>query len=210
MKTPTIIINLKTYKQGTSSLKLARIIEKVNSKIIIGVQQTNISTIAKKTNLQVFSQHTDYQKTGRNTGFILPEAIKASGAKGTFLNHSEHRLSLKTIKATVKRCKALNLQTAIFAKDLKQAKEIKKLKPNYLIIEPPELIAGKKSITKAKPQLIKNIHKSLNYKFIVGAGIKTNQDLVTAMKLGASGIALSSAITKAKNPKKKLKELITF
>jgi thiamine monophosphate synthase len=30
------------------------------------------------------------------------------------------------------------------------------------------------------------------------------------MKLGASGIALSSAITKAKNPKKKLQELITF
>jgi triosephosphate isomerase (TIM) len=208
MKTPTIIINLKTYKQGTSALKLAKIIEKVNPKIIVGVQPTNISTITKKTNLQVFSQHTDYQETGRNTGFILPEAIKSNGAKGTFLNHSEHRLDFKIIKATVARCKTLKLKTAIFAKDLKQAKKIKKLKPDYLIIEPPELVAGKTSVTKARPQLIKNIHKNLGYKFIVGAGIKTNQDLVTAMTLGASGIALSSAITKSKNPKKKLKEIL--
>lgn len=210
MKTPTIIINLKTYKQGKSALKLAKIIEKVNPKIIIGVQPTNISTITKKTSLQVFSQHTDYQEMGRNTGFILPEAIKASGAKGTFLNHSEHRIPLNIIKKTLKRCKTLKLKTAIFAKDLKQAKKIKSLKPDYIIIEPPQLVAGKTSVTKSKPQLIKNIHKNLGYKFIVGAGIKTNQDLVTAIKLGASGIALSSAITKAKNPKKKLLELITF
>jgi len=205
---PTIIINLKTYKQGASALKLAKIIEKVNPKIIIGVQPTNISTITKKTNLQVFSQHTDPQETGRNTGYILPEAIKANGAKGTFLNHSEHRLDLKTIKETVKRCKALKLKTAIFAKDLTQAMKIKKLKPNYLIIEPPELVAGKISISKAKPKLIEEIKKKLKYDFLVGAGIKTNEDVKVAMTLGANGIAISSAITKAKNPVKKLKELL--
>ena len=35
-----------------------------------------------------------------------------------------------------------------------------------------------------------------------------NEDVKIAMKLGASGIAVSSAITKAKNPAKKLRELI--
>ena len=102
----------------------------------------------------------------------------------------------------------MKLKVAIFAKDLKQANDIKKLKPDYLIIEPPELVAGKVSISKAKPKLIEEIKKKLKYDFLVGAGIKTNEDIKVAMKFGAKGIAISSAITKAKNPAKKLKELL--
>ena len=52
------------------------------------------------------------------------------------------------------------------------------------------------------------ISKKLKMKFLVGAGIHTKEDVKVAMKLGAAGIAISSAITKAKNPGKKLKELI--
>lgn len=205
---PTIIINLKTYKQGDQVLKLAKQIEKVDKNIIVGVQPPDIEEITRKTKLKVFSQHVDWQKPGRQTGFILPEAIKKDKAKGTFLNHSEHPLKFSILKKTMKRCKALNLKTVVFASTLKQAKKIKKLKPDYLVIEPPELVAGKISVSKAKPDLIKKISKKLKYDFIVGAGIKTNEDLKIAMKLGAKGIALSSAITKSKSPAKKLKQLI--
>jgi triosephosphate isomerase len=45
-------------------------------------------------------------------------------------------------------------------------------------------------------------------KFLVGAGIHTGEDVKTALKLGASGFAISSAIVNAKNPGKKLKELL--
>jgi triosephosphate isomerase len=45
-------------------------------------------------------------------------------------------------------------------------------------------------------------------KFLVGAGIKDNNDLKIAIRLGASGIALSSAITTSKNPGKVLRELL--
>jgi triosephosphate isomerase len=45
-------------------------------------------------------------------------------------------------------------------------------------------------------------------KFLVGAGIKNNSDLKISLKLGASGIALSSAITKSKNPEKVLKNIL--
>lgn len=208
MKKPTIIINFKTYKQGKQVLKLAKQIEKIDKNIIIGVQAPDIYELTKKTKLKIFSQHVDYQKPGRQTGFILPEAIKQDRAKGTFLNHSEHPLKLDIIKKTIQRCKQLKLKTAVFASNLKQAQQIKKLKPDYLIIEPPKLVAGKKSISQEKPELIKNISKKLKTKFLVGAGIHSNEDIKTAMKLGASGIAISSAITKAKNPAKKLKEFL--
>ena len=205
---PIIVINFKTYKQGKEVVKLAKKIEELDKKIIIGVQALDILKVVKAVKNPVYVQHVDYQEIGRNTGYVLPEAVKVNGARGVFLNHSEHRLKLDVIKKTVKRCKALKLKTAIFAKDLKQAQKIKKLKPDYLIIEPPELVAGKISVSKAKPKLIEEIKKKLKYDFLVGAGIKTNEDVKAAMKLGASGIAISSAITKAKNPVKKLKELL--
>lgn len=206
MKSITII-NLKTYLNGNKSLSLAKQIEKVSKKIIIGVQPTEVFRISRSVKIPIYCEHVDFQKPGRNTGYILPEAIKAAGATGVFLNHSEHRLDLETIKKTTKRCKSIRLKVAIFAKDLKQALELKKLKPDYLIIEPPELVAGKISVSKAKPELIKNISKKLEYPFIVGAGIKTSEDVKIAIELGSQGIAVSSAITKAKNPAKIIREL---
>ena len=208
MVRPVVIVNFKTYRQGKAAIKLAKEIQKASKNIIIGVQATDIYETTKATKLKVYAEHVDYQEPGRNTGFILPEAIKADRAKGAFLNHSEHRIPLRTIRKTIKRCRSVGLKTAVFAANLKEAKKIKKLKPDYLIIEPPELVAGKISVSKAKPELIENIKKKLKYPFLVGAGIKTSEDVKIAMKLGAKGIAISSAITKAKNPAKKLRELL--
>ncbi len=205
---PITVINLKTYKQGKSAIKLAKAIEKVDKNIIVGVQASDIHEIAKATRLKVYAQHVDYQKPGRHTGFIMPEAVKRDKAAGTFLNHSEHKLKLRILKKTIKRCRKVGLKTLVFAASLKEARKIKRMKPNYLVIEPPELVAGKKSVSKSRPGLIKNIAKKLKCRFLVGAGIHTNEDVKIAMKLGASGIAVSSAITKAKQPAKKLRGLL--
>ncbi len=199
---PIVIVNFKNYQQGK---KLAKKIEGVDKNIIVGVQASDIREISKATKLRVYSQYVNFLKSGKH---ILPETVKNDGAKGTFLNHSEHPLKFSVLKKTIKRCKKLGLKIAVFAKNLTEAKKIKKLKPDYLIIEPPELIGGKVSVSKAKPELIEKIAKELKTKFLVGAGIRTREDVKIAMKLGASGIAISSAITKAKNPGRKLKELL--
>ena len=204
---PIIVINFKTYKQGKNAIKLAKVVEKIDKKIIVGVQASDICEIAKKTKLKVYAQHVDYFKPGRHTGYVLPEAVKVDGAKGTFLNHSEHKLKFRVLKKTIKRCEKIKLKTLIFASSLKEAEKIQKLEPDYLVIEPPELVAGKVSVSKDKPELVQEIAKKLKVKFLIGAGIHAKKDVKTAMKLGAGGIAISSAITKAKNPGKKLKEL---
>lgn len=203
-----IVVNFKTYKQGKAAVKLAKEIEKINKDIIIGVQAADIYEIKKITNLKVYAQHVDPYEPGRYTGYIIPESVKKDGAIGTFLNHSEHRLSFEVLKKTIERCKKIGLKTMIFAADLDEAKKIEKLKPDYLVVEPPELVAGKISVSMAKPDLIKNIAKKLKCKFLVGAGIHSFEDIRISMELGASGIAVSSAITLAKNPGKKLKELL--
>lgn len=206
MKT-IVIVNFKTYKQGKEVLKLAKQVEKADKNIIVGVQATDIKEISMKTNLTVYAQHADYFRKGRNTGFVIPEAIKSNGARGVFINHSEHRLKFDILKETVKRCKDAGLKTAVFAANLEEAKKIEKLNPSFLIFEPPELVAGKISVSSAKPEIIKKISENLKMKFLVGAGIHGRKDVETALELGASGIAVSSAITEARNPEKEIRKL---
>lgn len=202
------IINFKTYKNGEEVIKLAKLIKKINKNIILGLQPTDIYRIKKETNLQVYSQHVDPFEPGRNTGYILSEAIKAAGATGTFLNHSEHKLKFNILNKTIQRCKKLNLKTIVFAKDLKEAKKISKLKPTFIALEPPELIAGKISVSEAKPDLVKIVVKEVNSKILIGAGVNNKKDVQIAKKLGAKGILVSSAILKSNNPKKIIKELL--
>ena len=149
-----------------------------------------------------------YLEKGRATGFILPEAVRGDKAIGSFLNHSEHKLGFDVLKKTVKRCNEVGLKTVVFASSLREALKIEKLKPDYLVIEPPELVGGKVSVSESKPELIEKIKKSLKMDFLVGAGIHSYEDLKIAMKLGASGIAVSSAICNVKNSGKALRELI--
>jgi len=204
----TTIINFKTYKRREDVLKLAKIAERIDKRIIVGVQATDIEEISAKTKLKVYAEHVDPFNPGRNTGFIIPEDVKTSGAVGTFLNHSEHKLKFRVLKKTVKRCKGIGLKTAVFASSLKEAKRIERLRPDFLIYEPPELVAGDVSVSSAKPDAIKKISNKIKMPFLVGAGIKKREDVVIAKKLGASGIAVASGITKAKNPAKEIRELL--
>lgn len=207
---PIIVVNFKTYKQGKSAIELAKQIEKTDKDIIIGVQASDIYEIVKATNgkLKVYSQHVDYQEKGRATGYILPEAVKKDRAIGSFLNHSEHKLKFNVLRKTIKRCKKIKLKTLVFASSLNEAIKIEKLKPDYLVYEPPELVGGSVSVSKAKPELISKIKQKLKMKFLVGAGVHSREDVRTAMKLGASGFAVSSAVCEAREPGKKLKGLL--
>jgi triosephosphate isomerase (TIM) len=205
---PIVVVNFKTYKQGRDVLKLAKAIEKVDKKIIVGVQVCDIEEVSKKTKLKVYCQHVDWQKPGRETGFVLPEAVKADGAVGVFLNHSEHKLKWRILKKTVKRCREVGLKVLVFASGLREAKRVRKLRPDYLVVEPPELVGGKVSVSNAEPELIEKIAKKLKYDFLVGAGIKSARDVRKALELGANGVAVSSGIVKARTPLKVLRELI--
>lgn len=208
MVKPFIVINLKTYQQGRDVLKLCKKIEKVSKNIVVGCSALDVGRVVNETKLKVYCQHVDFQKIGRNTGFIMPEGIKGIGGKGVFLNHSEHPLEFSILKKTISRCKKLKLKTLVFVGDLKEAKKIEKLGVDYICIEPAELVGGKVSVSSARPELIKEIGKKLKGKFLVGAGVHSAEDVQVAMKFGAAGVTLSSAVTLAKNPGKVLRELL--
>ena len=160
-------------------------------------------------------QELDPIEYGAHTGQVLAESLKFNGAKGVVLNHSEDRFNLAQIEKSKKIAKKNKLQTIICANDSDQAAALSQFKPDFLAVEPPELIGGNTSVSKATPEIIvdtvmkvrKNHKKQV---ILCGAGIKTGEDVRKAIELGTNGIFVASGIVKSKTPEKKIKELVKY
>lgn len=213
-----IFINFKTYKEGSGekAIDLVKIIEEVSeetqNKIIPVVQATDIKEIAGSSKLEIWAQSVGFEDYGAHTGAILPEAVYEDGALGTFLNHSEIKLSdFDKLEATVKRAKEVDLKTLIFASNVAELVKILSLKPTYAAYEPPELIGSKTtSVSQAKPEIIAKavtLSKEAGIPLIVGAGVSSSKDVKTCMELGAVGVAVASDVVIADDPKKELLDL---
>jgi len=212
-----LIINLKTYKESTGkkAIKIAKICKELEKEakkrsveIILCPQVTDIKDI-KQLKVNSYAQHIDNIEYGANTGYILPEAIKDAGAIGTLISHSEHQLPLKEIEARIKKAKSIGLKTCVCARDDKRAKEVSKFKPDFIAVEPKEFIGTDISISTAKPQLIEKSVKAVGkITLLVGAGVKTTQDVKKAVELGSYGILVASGVVKVKNIRKAILELI--
>jgi triosephosphate isomerase len=213
-----LIINLKNYLEtsGDNTIKLVKEAEKVSEKlgvdIIISPPQPSLALIAKKTKLKVISQHVDLKKPGSTTGYYVPELIGKVGAAGSVINHSEHPSEIMEIKQLIEKLKEINLLSFVCVKTTRELKELLEFGPDYIAIEPPELIGTQKSISTEKPFLIRECNKIVSMRnqqteLICGAGINRKEDVKTALEFGAKGILVSSSITKASNWYEKIFEL---
>ena len=104
----------------------------------------------------------------------------------------------------VSKLKELKMTSIVCVKDVAEARKYAKLNPNYIAIEPPELIGSGKAVSTERPELITkaaNAVKSANNntKLLCGAGIVSGQDVSKAVELGSKGILVASGIIKAKN-----------
>lgn len=212
-----IFVNFKTYKEGTAShaVELIQQIVSVQTEtkvpIIPVVQAVDARLCVNTSGYSVWMQHIDSAQQGQSTGWITVESAAESGVSGTFLNHSEHKMQNNELRIVNEKCRGIGLETMIFASDMKELGEVVKLKPSYAAYEPPELIASPDtSVAKAKPDVIReaaNVCKKAGVKLIIGAGVKSKDDVATSLKLGAIGVAVSSAVVLAEDPRSILEEL---
>jgi triosephosphate isomerase len=208
------IINFKTYPQGTgrNAVKLAKQIESVSRRfkirVILAVQAADINAVSSAVKIPVIAQHIDPIEYGSHTGSTLLQAIMANGAKGSLINHSERRISSKDIKQNIALLKKKRIMSVLCVKNVAEAKKYARFKPDYIAVEPPKLIGGKISVSKAKPALISNAVRAIKLPVLVGAGIHCTEDVSRAIELGAKGILVASNVLKAKNPKNALAELL--
>ncbi len=211
-----IIINFKTYPQATgeNAVRLAELCQELadehDADIRVAVQAADLYRVSQAVSIPVYAEHVDPIDPGRNTGFILPEAVKAEGAAGTLLNHSEHRLERDVLERSVKEAKDAGLKVVICAATPEEGSEVAALQPEFVAVEPPELIGGEVSVSAAEPEIIRKSVELIDAPLLVGAGIHTGEDVKVALELGAVGVLLASGVTKAEDPKKALLALLDF
>ena len=219
MNKPLIIVNLKTYQgaQGHSAEVLARTMESVqtDARLVAAVSALDLSSVVEAApNLEVWCQHLDPISFGSNTGWIHPETAMARGAKGTLINHAEHKVSLEQVAMLLDQVPE-EFEVCACAADVDEARALAALVPNYVAVEPPELIGGDISVTSADPGIVSGtvsavIQTNDQVQVLCGAGVKSGKDVSTAMDLGAKGVLLASGVTKSENPFEALSELVSL
>lgn len=218
LNVPTIVLNVKTYAEatGVKALEIAKLMDKISQEtgasMAIAVQATDISLCAKEVSIPVFAEHIDPVKPGSHTGWTLPEAVKEAGAIGTLINHSEHRLKLADIDICITRAKELGLDHIVCTNNVATSKAAATFSPNFIAVEPPELIGGDISVTTADPDIVSSSVEAVkaidkNVKVLCGAGVKNGKDVAKSIELGADGVLLASGVVKAKDKERVIRDL---
>ncbi len=218
LQTPVIVLNVKTYIEavGDQAVRFAQMMEQVFDEtgvhMAIAVQATDITACSKAVHIPVFAEHIDPIKSGSHTGWTLPDAVKAAGAVGTLINHSEHRLLLSDIDTCVARAKEIALDQIVCTNNISTSKAAAIFKPHFIAVEPPELIGGDISVTTADPYIVSGTVEAVkkvnrDVKVLCGAGVKIGKDVRKALELGAEGVLLASGVVKAKDKLEVMRDL---
>ena len=215
---PVLIINLKAYSEalGKRALELAKIAEKISKElgvcIAICPQYVDLRLVAENVDIPVLAQHVDPVEPGAHTGHITLEAIKDAGAIGTLVNHSERRLRLDEVRIIVERARRLDLVTVVCAATAEETAAVAMFNPTAVAVEPPELIGTGRAVSRERPELITrsvNLVKRVtpHIPVLCGAGVESGEDVKRALELGAQGVLVASAIVKAENWERKVREM---
>jgi triosephosphate isomerase len=221
MASPLIIINLKSYAEGFGHRAHriaadARLVSK-ESGVRIGVAPNymDLHPISRHYDIPVYAQHVDGIGPGAYTGHVLAAAVREAGAYGTLINHSERRLTLAGVQASVEAAKGAGLETVVCTNNAATSAAAAAFTPAYIAIEPPELIGSGVSVSKADPGIIERSVAAVRQinpavKVLTGAGISTGECVKIALDLGTEGVLLASSVVKADDPASVLRDLVSL
>ena len=210
IRTPFFEIGVKNYLYGDDVLKLAKSADSAAKEYDLDVlficPYTEIRRIADCCeNLIVLAPYMDLIHPGPGLSKVLPEAVKAAGAKGVVINHSEHPMTLADIAATIKRARDLDMFSFACADTITEAKAIALFEPDIINPEPSELIGG--TDISGMDFVLESMEaiRSISPKTLVeqAAGISQPDQVRMMISAGADGVGVASGICKAIDPCRK-------
>jgi len=216
---PLFLLNLKAYPSclGPGAETLGRLLEELGRSsgvsVAIAPAMPDLGRLASELSIPVLAQHVDPVDAGPRTGWVPPEALRAAGAVGSLVNHSEHPLPAEAVRNAVDRLAALRLVAVVCARDVEAARNLAGWRPPYLAVEPPELIGGDRAVSTARPDVVSDTVSAVQQvsptsRVLCGAGIHGRRDVVRALELGSRGVLVASAVTRANDPRAAIEELL--
>ncbi len=217
IRTPYFEIGTKNYIYGDTVLEYAQAADKAAEKYDIDVlficPATEIRRVCENTkHLIVLAPYMDTLRPGRGMADILPEGLKAAGAKGVVVNHCEKPMSVPQIKATIDRARELDFLVFACADTVDEAKALAQLHPDILNPEPSELIGGAGGGVSSMDYVreVTNAIKAIDPNIMVeqAAGITNGQQVYDFIMAGSEAAGAASGIMKAADPLAMIDEMI--
>ncbi len=215
IRTPFFETSVKNYIYGDAVLEYARAADAASTEhnvdVLFVVPYTEIRRVRENTDrLIVLAPYMDSLRPGRGIADVLPEALKAAGAQGVVLNHSERPMTLNAIRKTIDRANELDLLTFVCADTIAEAQALAQLHPEILNPEPTELVgSGSVSDMRYVKEVIRAV-KSIDQSILVeqAAGITTAQQVYDFIMAGSDAAGSASGILTSVNPHALLNEMI--
>ena len=216
IRTPYFEIGTKNYIYGDTVLEYAKAAdaaaEKYDIDVLFITPCTEIRRVVENTkHLIVLAPYMDTLRPGRGMADILPEGLKAAGAKGVVINHCEKPMSLPAMKATIDRARELDFLVFACADTVDEAKAIAQLHPDILNPEPSELIGGTGGVSDKGygKEMIREI-KEIDPNIMVeqAEGITNRQQVYDFIMAGSEAAGAASGIMNAKDPIAMIDEMI--
>lgn len=216
IRTPYFEIGTKNYIYGDKVLEYAIAADKAAEKYDIDVlficPAVEIRRVCENTkNLIVLAPYMDTLRPGRGMADVLPEGLKAAGAKGVVINHCEKPMSLPQMKATIDRARELDFLVFACADTLAEAKAIAQLHPDIINPEPSEIIGGGNGVSpmayvKDSIRVIKDIYPDIMVE--QAAGITNGEQVYDFIMAGSEAAGAASGIMNAADPLAMIDEMI--
>lgn len=216
IRVPYFEIGTKNYVYGDTLLEYAIAADKASEKYDIDVlficPAVEIRRVCDNTkNLIVLAPYMDTLRPGRGMADVLPEGLKAAGAKGVVINHCEKPMSLPQMKATIDRARELDMLVFACADTLDEAKAIAQLHPDIINPEPSEIIGGGNGVSpmayvKDSIRVIKDIYDDIMVE--QAAGITNGQQVYDFIMAGSEAAGAASGIMNAADPIAMIDEMI--
>ncbi len=213
-----MVVNLKTYESahGASAEALAEAMAGVHTdaRLVAAVSAFDLSAVvAAAPNLEVWCQHLDPIGFGSFTGWLHPATAVERGASGTLINHAEHKVSIEHVAMLLDQVPE-GFTVCACAADIEEARALSVLQPDYVAVEPPELIGGDVSVTSADPEIVRATAAAVReiseqVGILCGAGVKSGADVAAAIELGTTGVLLASGVTQAEDPAAVVSDLVS-
>lgn len=207
IKPPFFEIGVKNYLFGDQVLELALAADAAAAKYDIDVlfitPYTEIRRVAEAAeHLIVFAPYMDLLRPGSGMADILPEALKAAGAAGVVLNHSERPISLYHLMKGIQRADELEMLSFVCTGSIPETQAAAQLHPDIINPEPAELIGtsggGDISFTGMARKAARKIDSGILIEH--AAGISCADDVYNGIKMGFEGVGVASGICRAADP----------
>jgi triosephosphate isomerase len=215
IRTPFFEMSVKNYIYGDPVYELAmaadRAAEKYDVDVLFIAPYTEIRRISDRANrLIVLAPYMDTLLPGRGIADVLPEALKAAGARGVLLNHCERPMTLSMIKRSIDRANALEMLSFVCADTVDEAKAVAQLHPDVINPEPSELIgSGNASDMSYVRETVRAV-KAIDSRIMVeqAAGITTAQQIYDFIMAGSDAAGAASGILHSPEPFALLDEMV--